>query len=155
MNIEFTKEQYKNLIVLVEIAGWPLGILSDAYEDDNNKYEEKNDMAEELQNHLLKYAEDFSCKNLVEEFNGKRYLKEEVTDKEIYPVIEDYVDFEMQDGLANELAKRDFRKEHTEEEIKKIAKENGGYFGAVLHDYEKKYWDEFEKNGYERLEIRE
>jgi hypothetical protein len=36
-----------------------------------------------------------------------------------------------------------------------MAKENHGYFGVALYDYEKKYWDEFEKNGFERLEVKE
>jgi len=153
MKIELTKEQYKNLIILVEIGGWPLGILSDAIEDGED-YEKRNDKAEELQNYLLKYAEDFGCKDLVGEFDGKRYLKEKIIDGDVYPVIEDYVDFEMQDGLANELAIRDFRQEHSEAEIKKMGKENGGYFGVALYDYEKKYWEEFENYGYDRLEVK-
>lgn len=57
--------------------------------------------------------------------------------------------------LANELAWRDFKRKHSNEEITEMSKENGGYFGVPLYDYEKKYWDEFEKRGFERLEIRE
>jgi hypothetical protein len=58
------------------------------------------------------------------------------------------------DGIANELAWRDFRRDHTEAELKKMSKENHDYFGVELYDYEKKYWDEFEKYGYKRLEIK-
>lgn len=152
MRIEFTKDQYKNLIIINGISGWILGILSDAIE--GNEYKEKCSKSEELENYLLGFAKDFGCETLTEEFDGKKYLTEKTTDKYIYPVIEDYVDYEIQDGLANELAKRDFRRDHTKEEIKRMAKENSGYFGAALYDYEKKYWDEFEMNGYERLEIK-
>jgi hypothetical protein len=59
----------------------------------------------------------------------------------------------MYDRLANKLAWRDFHENHSEEEIKKMSKENGGYFGVALYDYEKKYWDELDERGITRLKI--
>ena len=135
------------------IAGWILGILSDAI--GGGEYKEKNKKANELESYILRYAESFDFNDLVEDFNGEKSLNEKAVDKYIHPVVEDYAEFEIHDGLANKLAWRDFDREHTKEEIEKMAKENGGYFGVALYDYEKKYWDEFEKNGYERLEIKE
>lgn len=53
-------------------------------------------------------------------------------------------EFDVHDTLSNKLAWRDFRQDHSSEEINQMKKENGGYFGVSLYDYEKKYWDEFE-----------
>jgi len=151
MTIELTKDQYKKLIALVALGTGVLGIIGDAQPDD---YKKKSGEMDEVESYLLKYAADFGCKNLASPFRGKPSLNDEFYGKKIQPTLDDFEDFVTSDGIANELAWRDFRKDHTEAEIKKMAKENHNYFGVELYDYEKKYWDEFEKNGYERLEIK-
>jgi hypothetical protein len=156
MQIEFTKEQYKNLIIANAISGWIFGILSDAI---GKEYKKKNQISEELEKHLLKYAKDFGIGDFIDEseiVEGENYLDEWVTDKYIYPVIKDYVDFEVEDTISNELAWRDFQRDYTKEQIKEMEKKKGSdYFGPELYKYEKKYWDEFAKHGFSRLGIKE
>ena len=69
--------------------------------------------------------------------------------------MDDYDECELLNGLANKLAWRDFRRDYSETEREEMAEKNGGYFGVPLYAYEKKYWDEFEKYEYDRLEIKE
>ena len=151
MKIELSKDQYNNLITMVAVAGGVFGILGDMLPDKN--YKKVSNKMDDLEKYLLTFVEDFKSSNLAEEFEGENILNEKFYENKILPILSDYEGFSLYDGLANELAWRDFRNDHTETEMKKIAKEHGGYFGVPMYDYEKKYWDEFNTYGYERLEI--
>jgi hypothetical protein len=83
----------------------------------------------------------------------KIHLTKEQYEKIILPILDDYDEHELFNGLANKLAWRDFGREHSKSEITEMAKKNSGYFGVALYDYEKRYWDEFEKYDYDRLEV--
>ena len=61
-------------------------------------------------------------------------------------ITNEYDDYILYESLSNKLALRDFRLKYTEEEISKIAKKHNGYIGVEMHPFEKKYWDEFDKN---------
>ena len=151
MKINITKKQYRDLIEMCAIANSILGIMGD--ELDPEKYKEKSDKSEELQNYLLQFAKEMDAEDIVDKFEGRYVLDDDFYEEQINSVTEDYDDHIMFSSLANRLARRDFHKDHTKEEIKKMAKENGGYFGVELHDYEKKYWDEFEEHGTDQLFI--
>ena len=142
MKIELTKDQYRNLITTNAIGNGVLGILGDSLADTD--YKERSKLMDEVENHLLSYAKEFGCDDLVDE---------EYYEEKIQPILNDFEEFSLCDGLSSELARRDFKKEHARAEIRRMAKENAGYFGVEMYDYEKKYWDEFDKHGYERLEI--
>jgi len=152
MKIELIKEQYKNLVMMSDLAAGMLGILADHIEDE--KYEKMSDEAEETKNYLLSFAKDFGCGDLVENWKGKTILSDKASE-EFQEIMDDFDDFILFDSLANKLAWRDFKKTYSKEEIKKMAEKNGGYFCVGLYDYEKKYWDEFEKYDCDRLEIKE
>jgi hypothetical protein len=151
MQIELTKEQYKNLIRMVNTTNNILGLLSDHIEDE--RYKTMSKEAEEIENYLFGFAKDFECDDLVENWEGKIILSDK-TSEQFHEILDDYDDFILFDSLVNKLAWRDFYRDHSEPEIKEMAKRNKGYFGVELYDYEKKYWDEFEKYGYDRLEIK-
>ncbi|EKE21706.1 MAG: hypothetical protein ACD_7C00153G0009 [uncultured bacterium] len=142
MKIDFTKEQYRNLMTMISIADGVVGILGDVIPEKD--YKKLSGKMEELETYLLGYASDFDC---------NEFLDEDFYEDKILPIVSDFEEYSTHDNLSNDLAWRDFRREHTQEELDNMAKENGGYFGVALYDYEKKYWDEFEKNGYDRLEI--
>ena len=151
MKIELSKEQYKNLITMVALSGGVFSILWDM--SPNRSYKKISNRMDELEKHLLTYTKNFKIDQLTELFENELMLNENFYQNKILPILTDYEEFSLYDGLANELAWRDFRNDHTEAEMEKIAKEHGGYVGVAMYDYEKKYWDEFDKYGYERLKI--
>ena len=136
------------------IANSILGVLGDMTEGEAD-YKKRSDKMEELEEYFLQYAGDFGCDEFVETREGKNVFDDEMYEECILSIIDDYDEFVLFDSLANKLAWRDFNRDHTEEEMDNMAKENGGYFGVAIYDYEKKYWDEFEKNGFDRLEVKD
>jgi len=153
MKINITKEQYKELIDMLAIANGIVSVLGDVMPETD--YKKRSDKMDDIENHFLQFADDFGIVKLTQnnEYEGKITLDDEYYENKILPIITDYEEFATQDTLSHELAWRDFRKEHSEKEMKEMKKENGGYFGVNLYAYEKKYWDEFEENGYDGLEI--
>lgn len=109
----------------------------------------------DLEDYFLQFADSFGCREFAQEseYENRVILDDTFYENKILPTITDYEEFSVLETLSNELAWRDFRKDHSEKEIKEMAKKNGSYFGVALYDYEKKYWDEFEKYAYERLAI--
>ena len=150
MKIELTKEQYQDLIKANAIGNAVLGILGDSFPDE---YKQQSNTIDSLQEYLLKYAGEFDSNDLIEDFEGKEVLSQEYYEEKIMPIVDTYDDVTVCDDLARALARRDFRRDFTQAEIRKMAKQNGGYLGVEMYDYEKKYWDEFDKHDYDRLEI--
>lgn len=151
MKINLTKEQYKNLIEMSAVANSVLGILSDGLPDTD--YKKRSETMEKLEEYLLQFANEFACEDIVQDHAGKNILNDEYYENAILPVMSDYDEYELFNGLAKKLAWRDFELDHSEFQIEEMGKKNGGYFGVALYDYEKKYWDEFEKYDYDRLEV--
>lgn len=133
------------------IANSVVGILGDALPDTD--YKRRSDKMEELEEYFLHYAKDFDEEKFTQDSDGKKIFNDEMYEKHIMPIMEDYDEHQTFDKLVNKLAWRDFKREHSESEMKKMAKENGGYFGVALYDYENKYWSEFELHGFERIEV--
>ncbi len=154
MKINITKEQYKELVKAVAIADGIVGVLGDMMPEVD--YKKQSEKIRNLENYFLQYASDYGCGELAQynEYEKGIILDDEFYENKILPIINDYEEYTTHDSLANELAWRDFRKDHSEAEIKEMAKKNSGYFGVELYDYEKKYWDEFEENKFERLEVK-
>ncbi len=155
MKINITNEQYKELIDMLALSNGIVGVLGDALSDKDYKMRSKK--TDDLENYFLQFAKDFGCSELTQksEYKDKIILDDEYYENKIMPIMTDFEELATYESLSNELAWRDFREKHSEEEIKEMEKENGGYFGVVLYDYEKKYWNEFDKNGYKRLEIKQ
>ncbi len=153
MKINITKDQYKDLITMSGIANSVLGILGDSLPDTD--YKKRSNKMEKLEEYILQYADEFGCAEWTQKHKGINIFDDEMYEKLILPIMGDYDEHELFDGLAKALAWRDFRNDHTKAEMDKMEKENGGYFGVALYDYEKKYWDEFEKHGYKRVVINE
>ena len=154
MKINITNKQYEDLITALALANGMLGILGDLTTDEEGKgYKERSNRTEELESFFLQHAALSGNKKLAHEYGGKMVLDDEAYENDIFPIIEDYDEHVLYDSLSSRLAWRDFHREHTKEEIDAIGKKNGGYFGVAMYDYEKKYWDEFEKHDLNRLEI--
>lgn len=151
MKINITKEQYKELITMLAIANGIVGVLGDEFPQAD--YKKRSSKMEDLESYFLQYAADYGHKGLAQKYDSDDILDDEFYENEIFPIIEDYEYYAVHDKLSNELAWRDFRKKHTKKELDKMAKENAGYFGVEIYEFEKKYWDEFNEHGYDRLEI--
>lgn len=152
MKINFTKKQYRDLITMCAIANSVVGILGD---EDKEEYGVKSKKMEEIQAYLLQFAEEMGCEDLICNIEGKTFLDDDVYTEIMETIMSDYDERELHTSLANKLAWRDFRQVHSKEELEEMAIANGNYFGTVLYEYEKKYWDEFEKHGVDRLEVKE
>jgi len=149
MEIKLTKEQYINLLKMSHIANGVLGILGDVMPEAD--YKRKSDEMEGLGEHLLKYAREFDCGDLVEDFHGKILMKDEIYEK-MNEIIDEYDDYIFWNELETRMGKRDFERTITEEE-KKYIEENNGWLPDRIHDIYEKYEKEFEEHGIDRLEI--
>lgn len=148
MKINLTKKQYRQLIKAVSLANATLGILGDVSKESD--YKTQSNELEELEKYFLQFARDFDHEEVLGDSGG---MDDDFYTSAIMPILDDYDEYTTQTTLANKLAWRDFRKDHSKEEIEKMSEENSGYFGVEIYDYEKKYWDEFENHEFDRLEV--
>jgi len=153
MKINITKEQYKELIKMISIANGIIGLLGDVMPETD--YKKRSKKMTSIENYFLQFANDFGCREFVQENKNEKkiILDDGFYENNILPIMIDYEEYTVHDTLSNKLAWRDFRKKYSEKEIKEMSKENSGYFGVEIYGYEKKYWNEFDKNGFARLKI--
>lgn len=155
MKINITKKQFESLMMALEIADTVTGLLSDVFEGKTGKeYKERAKQMDELQSVFYSRAKEFGLEDAVEEYKGTWFIREgSPREEEFHEIMDDFEEWIVEDSLANKLGKRDFYREHTEEEVNKMAEESHGYLGVEIHPYEERYWKEFELHGYDRLEI--
>jgi hypothetical protein len=152
-SISFDRNEYETLLRAVTVASLIYGPMGDFADP---KFKKDSKQLDRLETLLCEHAEEFGFGNLIEEFDGKPVLDmESAIHDEIMEDMDVYDDYTVEETLSNKLAWRDFLKDHTKEEMDAMQKKNGGYFGAELYEYEKKYWDEFEKHSYDRIVIQE
>jgi hypothetical protein len=151
MKIDITNKQYKVLIKALEVSSFIYGPMSDF---GDKKYKKDIKEIEDVESELLKYTKDFKFDKNTESFDGELVVKEGYYTG-ILDDLENYDEQQLFENLANKLGKRDFRNKFSKEEIKKMSEDHGGYLGVPMYDFEKKYYDEFDSNGYDRLFIRE
>jgi len=152
MQIELSKEQYRNLLEMSHIANSVLGILGDVLPEETN-FKKKSDEMTELEDYFISYAKDFGCEDMTEEFHEKTLLKEDVYEK-IQEIMDEYDDYIFWNELEVRMGKRDFERTITEED-KKYIKENKGWLPERIHEIYDKYAEEFENHGIDCLEIKE
>ncbi|MBU1102727.1 hypothetical protein KJ853_03685 [Patescibacteria group bacterium] len=147
MQIDLNREQFLALVRYLASAGYIYGLLGDIVDD---KFKKQSDETDELENYLLRYAKDFDCEKIVDEFEGKKFLSEKENDK-ILDDISEYDEYAFWSELANRLAKRDFFRTHSQQEIEKMDDFEIMHKQAEIED---KYWEELEKKGIEKFELR-
>lgn len=150
MKINISKKQYEVLIKSLEMSSFIYGPMSDFVDD---KFKKDAEEIEEVEKYLLEFAKDYDFeKNLSSP--KELYVSEEYYDK-ILDDLNLYDEQQLFENLASELGKRDFHAKYSKEEINEIIKKYGNYLGVPLYEFEKKYYDEFNENGYDRLFIKE
>lgn len=142
MQIELTKEQYRTLLLLVNLGDWVIN----AHEVDA-----RNEDVDELLQHILKYHKDFGETKLVDPApdKGKFYETREMDDW-MYKFIDEYDNETFWDELVDRLSERDFLRQHGEKKIEKMTTEQ---YLRELDEFEERYSKEFEENGLDNLSI--
>ena len=146
MKIDFTKEQFENLMKMVYLGNW----MANAHKTDDTieKYSE-------IENYIFSFAKDFGFEEYVDDSDankGKFYptrMFEEDTD--INTIHDDYNNDTFWDELVERLTIRDFRKKYSIEEITKMSSEERF---SEMGKIEEKYADEVEEYGIDRLIIK-
>lgn len=149
MPIEFTKEQFVNLLKLVYLGNW----LANANRDGSPENPHKEEY-EATEDYIFSFAKQFGFDEYVEDEEaekGKFYptrIFEEKTD--IQELIDEYDEETFWDELVDRLGERDFYQHYSKDEIQKMTQEER--FERIC-DLEEKWGEEFEKRGIERLKI--
>lgn len=146
MEIELTKEQYKELLLLVLLGSWVRGGVADMRGEHGKEMDE-------LEEYLLREAKNFDLTDLAEPFEGHTVPSDRLSE-EYEEIMEEYNDDEFWSQLSTRLGQRDFERTMSKEEEQHI-KDNNGWFPERIHEIYEKYDEEFEKHGIDRLEIKE
>ncbi len=147
MKIFFSKKEYKILLEMMEIANW---VLSSSEFEDAAQEDSYND----LEQKILSHAKSFGLEEHIvfDKRLNKYFTTQDFEERCILNHIDHYDNEIFWDELVNRLAKRDLLKNHSEQEIKDM--DFTDYIQKV-DEHEKKYGQEFEKHGLERLVIKE
>jgi hypothetical protein len=146
MQIDLSKEDYRTLIEILDVANWVL--FANMLEEPPGR-EKYREFAQKIYTH----AEPFGCENLVgyDDLTDSYYSVREFDDSSpVRPFIDEFEDDTFWSELADRLADRDMRQEYSEETLAAMTPEQ--QFQAYT-DFEEQYQDEFEDHGIERLEI--
>ncbi|HMK48524.1 MAG TPA: hypothetical protein VK435_00595 [Thermodesulfovibrionales bacterium] len=146
MKINFTKDQYENLIKLVYLGNWVIN----SYRTDNTV-----DKYDELEQYIFSFFEDFKMDKYIEHDRSvNQYFPtrefEEDTDVEEYR--DEYDNYTFWDELVYRLARRDLIRKYGEATVLAMAPDD---LMSKEEEFVEKYEVEFEVNGVENLEIRD
>lgn len=147
MKIEFTKEQFENLIKLVYLGNW----MANA-----NRTGDKIKKYENLEDYVFSFAKDFGLDEYVDDedaakgkFFPTRFFEEETDVDEIR---DEYEDDTFWNELPDRLGERDFFKKYSQEEREKMTQKERF---LKMQECVIKWEEEFEENGIERLGMKE
>jgi len=145
MRIELTKEQLKEMLLAAMLYSFIRGGLADDKGEDFKKYEE-------LENYLLKIAEENGFNDLVEKFHGHLIPSDELSELE-EEIMSEYDDDALWSELITRLGRRDFFRTVTPDEDKEMKKRD--WLPDRAQEFFDKYNKEFEEYGVERLGVKE
>ncbi len=141
MQIELTKEQYRELVKVVYLGSWMINSFRNA--------EERVDAAEAIEQYINSYAKQFESEDLVV-YNAKYNVHDVSRELEgqLHQFIDEYDEDTFWAELAERLALRD------------IARKAGPVLQLTDHqveeqyEIEEQYFKEFEKNGLKNVFIK-
>ncbi len=143
MKIEFTKEQYENLIKLVHVGNY---IINGTRMED-----EEVTQYNELENYVNKFAKDFELSNLVVEEDGEFYPSEELLgSEELEAYMEEYTDEIFWDELADRLAVKAILGGYDDEALEKMTTEEQFFLRMYVAE---QFEGEFEEAGLENVTL--
>lgn len=148
MQIEFTKEQYENLIKLVYLGNWMINAIRIGTKDDP-----KIEKYDKIEQHIFSFAKEADLGKYIE-YDEKHKMffptREFEESSELEQYREDYDNEILWQELADRLGSRDFLKQYGAETIKKMSQKERF---MKEQEFIIKYEEEFAKNGLNNLEI--
>lgn len=105
MKIELSEQQYRDLIELLFLGNWVANATRTGAKGD-----EMIEKYEQLQDHILTFAEQFKADDVVIK-EGSEYYTTMEFEEALMPLMEDYDDYVFWEQLASRLAKRDLLNE--------------------------------------------
>ena len=148
MQIEFSKEEYRTFLEILEIADWVLFAHRTDEPEDRKQYRD-------FEQKMFSFAKELGFGNLVmyDDEMGKYFpTREHDENSPVRSFIEEFEEETFWDELVDRLADRDMLEELGEKKFLSMTREQR--FMAHF-DFEQKYQEEFEKHGIERLRIKE
>ena len=143
MKIEFTKDQFKNLIKLIYLGNWMINAFRT--EDIVKEFED-------LEGYIYSFAKEAGLdKYAIYDKESKKYYPTSALEEEVDQYIDEYKDETFWEELIYRLGGRDFVEKYGVEAIKKMTWEERI---KKEHPFIEKYADEFEKNGIANLVIK-
>ena len=146
--IEFNKKQYEALVRALQIAGSVYDILSDMVDE---RYDAPADDLSDLTSWVLAKAGEFGMANIVEIFEGKNVVKDDVADKYDEDLTE-YEEWAFWDVFAHKLADREMARRYKKDGTPNLNLEE---LLDVHIELEEKYEKEFDDHGLDHVEIKE
>jgi hypothetical protein len=147
MKINFTKEQYENLMKLVYLGNWVAN--ANRTDDTIEKYEK-------LEDYIFSFAKDFGLEKYVDDEeadNGKffptRFFEEET---DVDELCDEYDDETFWSELPDRLGERDFFRKYSQEELEKMSREERF---LKMQECIIRWEEELDNNGIERFGINE
>ena len=146
MKIEFTKEQYEDLMKLVYLGNW----MANAHRTDDiiEKYED-------LESYVFSFAKDFGLEKYADDEkvgDGKFYPTMAFTEEtDVHDLHHEYDDETFWSELSERLGERDFFNKYSKEEWEKMTEEERM---LKRDECDIKWEEELESSGVERLEIK-
>jgi hypothetical protein len=148
MQVDFSKEEYRTLLEILEIADWVLFAHRTDEPEDRKKYRN-------FEQKIFRFAEELGFGNLItyDEEMGKYFpTREHDENSPVRPFIEEFEEENFWDELVDRLADRDMLHVIGEKKLLSMTREQR--FRAHF-DFEERYQEEFEKHGIKRLEIKD
>ena len=145
MNIEFTKEQYEQLIKAVYAGNW----IANA-----NRTDDMIADFDDIEEYVLSHAKDFDLEDLAtvgEEDKDAYYPSEKLeTDEELNRVIDEYDDETFWEELIERMTIKDIFSSVSEEDLEAMKEEE---FIELYETVRAKYEEEFDENGLMNVDL--
>jgi hypothetical protein len=141
MKIEFTPDQFQQLIKITYLGRW----MTSSHHDDPEK------SMKDIEQLVFAHAKDFGLEDLIDFDNPtNKFIASEQLEEEMEPVIQDYDDLTFWDQLAWQMAERDFEKKFDQAQILCMTDDEIFREKSLISD---KYFDEFSVNGLENFKL--
>ena len=148
MQIDFSKEEYSTFLEILEIAHWILCAHRTGEPEDRKRYQD-------FEQKIFSCAEALGVEDLImydEELERYFPTREHDENSPARTFIDEFENETFWSELIEKLAERDM---HQKLDDKKILEMTPEERCKAYYDFEKKYEEEFEEHGIERLEIRD
>ena len=143
MKINFTKNEFRNLLDLVYLGNWVMTANDTEVDEEKSKYEE-------ITQKVYSLAKDFGYENLIEHDQEFEEYSEtaEFEESEVSHYLEEFEEHCFWETLISRLAERDFLKELPPGGLNALSAEENL---LEIQKHEDKWADEFSKFGIDNL----